>query len=344
MREIAYMSHPDNLLFCVQNDGSMSVLTYNPTQQVRGWQRMQTNGLFDSVACGSAPTGDRDEAWVLTRRYIDGVEIRMVEYLEDVFRYGTLQEDGFFVDCGLSYDGRRKPAGNVIITMNGTTATITASGTPFVVGDEGKLFGTYKGCLMEITNYVDSSNITARMLRDEHVGVGRFSQGQWWIFDTVTTVSGLDHLNGMEVAIVGDGSVLTSRTVSGGAVTLSSPSAVVHVGLSYTSSLTTNRINAGGADGTSQGKIKRIDKAVLRVWRSLGGQVGGAESEYRDDIFSRAPQDPMDLQLPLLTGDTDILDVPSDYGKDGRVSIIHAEPLPFTLVAIMPRLVTQDGR
>ncbi|MDX7047619.1 hypothetical protein SJZ88_22620, partial [Enterobacter hormaechei] len=45
------------------------------------------------------------------------------------------------------------------------------------------------------------------------------------------TFSGLSHLEGQTVNILSDASVEPQKTVTGGAVTLESPGAVVHIGL-----------------------------------------------------------------------------------------------------------------
>lgn len=352
VKEICYISNPDNILFGCKKDGSMSMLTYNPSQQVRGWQHFVTNGDVESIASGTSPDETRDEVWMITRRYINGRHVRMIEYMEDFFRHFTLQEDGYFVDCGMTYDGRDRfnEEVSVIVDTTGDDKTIamTADSGVFSNTDVGKLVGFQDGMVVRVDEYVDAANVNGVVLRDGTARNGvakRFAENQWWMNETVTSVSGLDHLNGVEVSIVGDGAVLVSAIVSDGRVTFAdSPSSVVHVGIPYTSRLVTNRLNAGAADGTAQGKIKRIDKLVMRLWRSLGGVYGGEESQFLDPITLRVPQDPMDMGLPLQTGDTDILDMPSDFTLDGRIVIEHNEPLPFTIVAIMPRLLTQDGR
>lgn len=342
--EFAYQGHPDNYLYCVQQNGSMSVLTYNPSQQVKGWQRLETAGKIISVASCTAPDATRDEVWMITERKINGGVVKMIEYMDDIFRNDTLQEDGYFVDCGLTYDGRRTPSSSLAVAVNSdaTRATLTADSGVFASSDKGSVVGTADGGQIVIDTYTSTSEVSGTLLRA--FKATDYAADDWWLYDTVEEVSGLDHLEGEEVAIVGDGAVLVSKTVSGGSVALSSPSSVVHVGLPYTSYLKTSRLNAGAADGTAQGKIKRIDRIVLRLWRSLGGKYGGAESQFLDPISERVPQDPMDRQLELFTGDTDVLDFSGDYTQGAQIVFSHTEPLPCTLVAIMPRVVTQDGR
>lgn len=156
-----------------------------------------------------------------------------------------------------------------------------------------------------------------------------------------TTISGLDHLEGQTVSILTDGAVHPDRTVSGGAITLQQSRSVVSVGLACTCRLVTERIDAGAADGTAQGKTKRINKLVMRFYNSLGGSYGPQDGPY-DDLLTRSSANNMDEAVTLLTGDTDILDFPGDYDLDGVVDYVNVQPLPVTLIAIMPQLITQD--
>ena len=64
----------------------------------------------------------------------------------------------------------------------------------------------------------------------------------------VTSVSGLSHLEGKTVAILGDGNVVPSKVVSGGAVALDGAYGKVTVGLPYTADLETLNLElAAGA-------------------------------------------------------------------------------------------------
>ncbi|MBA1364043.1 phage nozzle protein [Burkholderia gladioli] len=155
------------------------------------------------------------------------------------------------------------------------------------------------------------------------------------------TFDGLDHLEGQTVQILTDGATHPDRVVTGGAITLQEAGSVVNVGLGCPCRLVTERLDAGAADGTSQGKTKRITSAVFRFYNSLGGLYGPQNGPY-DDILTRSGNDSMDQAPPLLTGDTDILNWPNGYDMDGVIEYRNDQPLPVTLVAIMPQVNTQD--
>jgi len=114
----------------------------------------------------------------------------------------------------------------------------------------------------------------------------------------------------------------------------------VQVGLGYTSTLQTNRIDAGAADGTSQGKMKRINKCVIRFYNTLGAEAG-PDASTLDEIQFRSPSAPMDSPPPLFTGDK-LIEWPGGYDFDGYVMVKQVQPLPMTVVAIMPQVTTFD--
>jgi hypothetical protein len=89
-----------------------------------------------------------------------------------------------------------------------------------------------------------------------------------------TTISGLDHLEGETVSILANGATHPNKTVSSGSITLDRSSTKVKVGLPYTSLLQTMRLDAGSQNGTSQGKTKRIFDITLRIYESIGIEVG----------------------------------------------------------------------
>lgn len=155
-----------------------------------------------------------------------------------------------------------------------------------------------------------------------------------------TIISGLAHLEGAIVQVLADGAQHPDRTVSGAQIILQSPASVVHVGLGYRTTIIPTRIEAGAADGTAQGKTKRINKVVIRLLNTLGAKAGPSLSALQEIPF-RTGSMPMDTAPPLFTGDKDV-DFGGDYDFDGRIVVVQDAPLPMTLVAIFPQLHTYD--
>ena len=117
-----------------------------------------------------------------------------------------------------------------------------------------------------------------------------------------------------------------------------------HIGLPFSSTLQTMRLEAGAADGTSQGKTKRFTRVVFRLDQTGSGLLYGqtdTESDM-DELHLRDSLDPMDSPVPLFDGDTESLPWPAGYEQTGRITLKHTLPQPCTVIAIMPQVVTQD--
>ena len=148
----------------------------------------------------------------------------------------------------------------------------------------------------------------------------------------VSTFSGLDHLEGETVQVLGDGAVQPDRVVVGGEITLQQPASIVSVGLAQNSTLKTMRVEGGNPIGTSQGKTKRISDTVVRVFRSVGIVVNG----QRPDMMPPAMNEP----VALFTGDLQV-DIDDGYDDAGQIEVVQNQPLPLTVICIMPEVRTQ---
>lgn len=157
----------------------------------------------------------------------------------------------------------------------------------------------------------------------------------------VTTIAGLDHLEGQEVAVLADGSVHPNRTVTAGSITLQRAASVVNVGVPYTARLRTMSIEAGAADGVAQGKTQRIHNIVIRL-DTTGPGLWYGDGETMDELHMRTDADLMDNPVSLFTGDTPALTWPVGYQQGAHMQIEHRLPTPCTVIALMPQMVTND--
>jgi hypothetical protein len=155
-----------------------------------------------------------------------------------------------------------------------------------------------------------------------------------------TTVSGLTHLAGKDVAVLADGAVISGRSVTGGGAltpALAIAASKIHIGLPYTARMTWLRPELrDGAGNTVQGKIKRIVDLVLRLL-DTGGVKVDAGAGFSDELVDRPVGAPIGAAIPLFSGDT-TKPIAGSFGTDGQGAIISDEPLPCMVVAAMPRL------
>lgn len=104
IKEVAYQRVPDAVLWFVRGDGQLVSMTYEREQQVVGFARHNTDGLFESVATINGIDAE-DEVWVSVRRTINGVTKRYIERFRLGLREALDTGDKtawFYVDSGVS--------------------------------------------------------------------------------------------------------------------------------------------------------------------------------------------------------------------------------------------------
>lgn len=155
-----------------------------------------------------------------------------------------------------------------------------------------------------------------------------------------STITGLNHLEGETVSVLADGATHPDVTVSNGSVSLNVSAEKVLIGYGYSSTIQTMRIDAGGTEGTSQGKTKRVRGVTARFYRAVGAKIGPDVDNLKDIPFRKTGM-AMDTAIPLYTGDKSI-EFSGNYDTDGFVVIQQSDPLPMTVLALMPLVQTFD--
>lgn len=177
--------------------------------------------------------------------------------------------------------------------------------------------------------------------------------GNWTIATLVTVLHGLNHLEGMDVSCLADGGVVNNLTVENGSVTLPIPASSIVVGLGYRCELQTLPLEAP-AGVTIQGRRKNIFQANIRVEDSAAPLVGTNQpdqsTQANDEpvdwanmvrIPSRGPQNLAGLPIQLFTGEwfTGVL---GDWDTPGQLAIQMSNPLPVTVLSVIPWLQVGD--
>ena len=79
---------------------------------------------------------------------------------------------------------------------------------------------------------------------------------------------------------------------------------------------------------------------MLRLFRTVGAKIGSSETEL-DRIPFRSSANAMTAALPLFTGDKEV-EFRGGFDSDGFIVVQQDQPLPMTILAIYPRLITFD--
>lgn len=350
-----YQQSPFSVVWAVRNDGALLGLAYFKEQQVSGWFHCDTtNGFYESVC--SITENNTDVVYVIVRRIISGQTVRYVERLGD--RFFSDQRDAFFVDSGLTYDGRNTNGfASATMRLTGGIAwddqedlTLTCSSARFTAGSIGNWVKLYTNVtdgdglvtqemrVVKVTGYTSTTVVTVR-------GIGavepefRNADITTWDYCPIT-FSGIDHLEGQRVSILADGNVVDPTTVSGGSVTLDYPAAVVHIGLPITADFETLEINVIGQESVRD-KRKTVSKATLVVNQSRALKVGPDPTRLREvppRVVSDGYYNPNSLQDDLVEAYID-----TTFSTNGRIFVREDQPLPACILGVIPDVSVAGG-
>lgn len=354
LTELAYMKEPQSIVWGVREDGALIGMTYERDLDAlrAGWHKHFIGGYGDaanntaeveSIAVIPSPDATREELWMIVKRYINGSTKRYVEYMTKFFEDTDDQQDAYFVDCGLTYDSPKTITG----ITKANPAVVTANSHGFSNGDKVKIINVEGMTEVNGESYL-VANAAANTFELTSVNGGAninstsfttyISGGEVRKF--VSTVSGLTHLEGQSVTVCADGAPQPNKTVSSGAITLSTSATIVHVGFGYNSDGQMLRLEAGAADGTALGKTRRTHRVGFLLHRSLGLQIG-TSLEDLDTLTFRTSSDAL-TRAPALFSGIISETIQSDYDFENKIAWRQSQPLPSTILAIMPQMKTED--
>ena len=371
LTQIAYQQEPNQLVYATRGDGELVGLTYQREQQVTAWHRHIFGGRF-----GNATITVTDFANIA-----DGTRIVLTKAdgTTTTFTSATSATSGKFhttssnnqtatnlktlIDADSDFTAT---VSSNVVTITETSPLSTGFLTITSLDDATRLAKTDEGkAVCESVAVIPTDDteyevyvIVKRTINGstkryvECLNVFDFDQTDNTSFNfldsalsysgsAVSTISGLDHLEGQTVSILANGATHPDKTVSSGSITLDRSSTSVKVGLAYTSLLQTMRLNAGSQNGTSQGKTKRIYDITVRMFETIGVEVGPNLNDMERIPF-RSSADLMDEGIPPFTGDKEV-EFRGNYETDGFIFVRQTQPLPFTILSLYPRLTTNDG-
>jgi len=355
--DMAYQENPNSVIWVVLQDNvtelrSLVAMTYVKEHEVWAWHRHDTDGEVERLCV--VPEGVEDALYAIIRRPINGTDLRYIErqYPREI----TDIIDSVFLDSALTYDGRNATATTMTLSGGTTwaydeTITLTASASQFVVGDVGnQIFLTgADGVVIRFTigEYSSATVVTGTPHKTVPSSLRNTATAVWT--DAVDTLSGLDHLEGKDVAVFADGFVVaspnnspyTTVTVTAGAITLDKPYGVIHVGLPYISDLQTLDLETVNGE-TLIDKRKLIGKVVVMVEETRGLFIGQKppEDDETDPIQDLNEAKLRELEgydsaVDLMTGPVEVK-IDSSWNLGGRVFIRQVDPIPATILSITP--------
>ena len=337
----AYQDVPNKIVWVVMDNGHLYSLTYLKGQEVFGWAAHTTEGMYESIA---TLREDRTNALYFSVNVGGTRQIRRQagqSYFQD--------SDAWQLDSALSIQSNFPDAVLTLEAGSGDNVLATASAAVFSAGDVGKeIHAVYSKAT--VVSFIDTThvrvNIDSAKPFPELLGTSvPYPPTSWRMDPVLSTMSGLDHLEGREVYALVNGAKQGPFTVSGGSITLTSPGSQVVVGMFYPALLQPLWPDPAGPE-TIQNRRKKVAAATIRVRNAKGLKYGidfGAVKEWVNGFSST--DDPVEVAgraVGLHTGDQRII-VNQEFTTGGWVCVKQDNPYPATVLFIVPELALGDS-
>lgn len=204
----------------------------------------------------------------------------------------------------------------IVKEVNSSDKTIT------LLNVDSSNYGVYTDYSGKVDRYIDGSDFSAYT----YGGEAR---------KAVDTFTGLEHLEGKEVAILANGNVQPRQIVVNGGVMLSAPSSRVHIGLPYVSDVESLDYEYKTKTGTVQDKKRYIDSVILKLENTRSLWAGPSE-DLLNELFFRTSES-YGEPTKLFSGDKELSLEKSNSGG-GRLFFRNIDPLPFTILSTIARI------
>jgi hypothetical protein len=332
-----YQDVPNKIIWAIRDDGLILALTYLKDQEIYGWTQHNTQGTPISVE--SVREGTEDAVYFIVlrngnycierlagRTFYDGYDPWCLDsalFLPPTFPAATLTPAA----------GAQTLGGAVIFQ---TDVAVFAPGD---VGKRIKGYGnlglaqivTYNGPTSVLCTILSPFGLNATLSLPQSLG-----PNAWCIMTQTAVVSGLSHLNGLNVMAHVDGGTQGPFLVAGGSITLTIPGYDILVGLQYIPQL--QQLPPDSPPGILKGKRSREVSTTIRVMNTGPGlRIGNSFTTLNTFRPLISLTDP-GWNVPYLpnglgTGEIGI-NLPAAWDTQGGICLQMDDPQPFTILSI----------
>lgn len=262
---------------------------------------------------------------LLANHLFDGKVIKTLAYQQEPYSIiWVLQEEGTVLAC--TYLRQQNVIAWTPMDFGGTVKSIAVCST----GTEEHLYLAVQRDNGTFVEKMPTRLLTSDPKESFFVDCGRTYRGE-----PATTISGLNYLEGKHVVALADGNVIKDLTVENGSITLQTPASVVTVGLPFESVLETLTFDANTGDGSNLNRKKRVVAVSVKYNASRGSKV--SVNGHREVDMLKRQQEAYNTPISLKSGFyREIL--PSTHNEATNVKIRQTDPLPITIVSIIPEI------
>jgi len=357
--DVDFAQEPESIYWAVREDGVLLGMTYQREEDVVAWHRHLFGGTDQNCTITVSDYANIQSGTTLKFTKSDGTTVTFTSTTgtagTDEFKNETNNNttaDNIYTAINTHADFTvANPAAAIVTVFETTPAgtgllTVESSDTVRLTSTDEKqskvksvasISETLENQVwIVVERIVNGSTVKYVEYLDSTLNMDSGLSGT--VTGSSTTVTSLDHLEGETVQILIDDAVYPVQKVSSGAITVSLPSTfaskTIEVGLGYVSTIKTMRVEAGAEAGTAQGRKKRYNEVLVRLYNTVGATVNG------DQIPFRTSASKMGQPISSFTGDKRVSNL--GWDRDGQVTVQQTQPLPMTILGITGTLVTSD--
>lgn len=316
---IAVQRKPDTRIHCVRSDGTVGMLVMDTAENVLCWVDVETDGDVEDILIMPGTVEDRVK--YVVKRETDSGTVRYFEKwaLESQCRGGTTKFEGASTTSitGLEYPDNtavtvRDGDGNFVQNATVSAGSITLSAA-----------ATYAEITPALYRLADS----------------------FITYDgtATTTITGLDHLEGLDVIVWGDGrdqspgwgTTQTRYTVTGGQITLTTAVRKAIIGLPYEARWKSTKLVNGVPQALNKrSKITQFGLNLVDTHR-FGVRYGSDlnDDNAMDDLPGEEAGETVDAHYIWTEYAQDMMEFPGGWSPDSRLCLLAQAPRPATVSA-----------
>ena len=369
----AYQDQPYSVLWCRRADGKLAAITYVDLLQMRAWHLHTIAGThYDSTYGNHAkvesiaviPRSTHDQLWMVVKRHRRDAALASCTFNQstdtftktshglsngDTVAFDSSAITGFTADTLYYVVSSTTDTFQLSESSGGSAVTVSGSTTDVSVTTLRKCNEVRYVEFLE--RYFVGSEINPTDAHFVDSGLEEPTNQT----SATTAVTGLSHLSGETVSILGDAAVQPDQTVdSSGNVTLQTAATKYRIGLGYNSNLQTLPLVAETSAGTSVGNKKRIHKFVIKLLDSMGfkygstpyllddatitylesiGVIFGANTSNLTEAVFRTTADAIGTALLFFTGEKAYA-LRDDFGTEAQLYIRQDQPYPLNVLLL----------
>lgn len=372
------------LIWMVMSDGTLVSLTYQRESQMQAFTRHDTEGgLFESITILKDLNAQSIVHLVVNRNGVRSIETLAPRGLNNAGIFTTDLKQYIGMDAAVRFNDSINDAvggatfsvvaqdyvnwaGLLNVTSLGNIAAFVDAPGEGAVGSVFKFFDEEgSAVVLTVTQYIGPTQVVVQPdveYPSNWSGTGTPTLSPT-LFYTYTTLTGLDQLNGQEVAVLADGAVVSSPNndveqfptliVENGQLTLPpqyANSAYVNIGIPMTVDVQTLDIDTVEQKPTLL-ESKIINKVWIKVYHSRGMFVGQNLLDNNSVYGMENPEDHYNSPETGNIGNAPIapytkrygIAIPNEWGfpekpNNGKIAIRQVDPLPLEILSIIPDL------